>query len=153
MGSFAVEPIAQGEVVIVWAHAIIDVRQAGQARDGQLYVRADGQYIWQPDSWVDLDGYDPAEEWLNHSCDPNVWMDDEVTLAARRDISAGEELTGDYALWELDPAWICPFGCNCGSHLCRHRITGRDWELPELQRRYAGHWHPVIEARIAELAV
>src|SRR5207244_3793535 len=27
----------------------------------------------------------------NHSCDPNLWMSDEVTLAARRTIRVGEE--------------------------------------------------------------
>ena len=40
--------------------------------------------------------------YTNHSCDPNVWMQDEVTLAARRDIAIGEELTIDYAMIEGD---------------------------------------------------
>lgn len=91
-----------------------------------------------------------AEDRLNHSCDPNLWMEDEVTLSARRDIGPGEELTGDYALWEFDPDHICPFECRCGSAHCRGKITGRDWELPELQSRYAGHWHPSIQARITK---
>ena len=34
----------------------------------------------------------------NHSRDPNLWMGDEVTILARRDIDIGEELTIDYAL-------------------------------------------------------
>lgn len=29
----------------------------------------------------------------NHSCDPNMWHTDAYTLATRRDIRAGEELT------------------------------------------------------------
>jgi hypothetical protein len=33
-------------------------------------------------------------------------MTDEVTLVARREIAADEELTADYALWEMDPGWI-----------------------------------------------
>jgi hypothetical protein len=77
-------------------------------------------------------------------------MNDEVTLSARRDIAVGEELTGDYALWELEPEYVCPFDCQCGSSYCRRRITGRDWQSPKLQTRYAGHWHPSIEARIAQ---
>src|SRR5262245_3267290 len=32
----------------------------------------------------------------NHSCDPNVWWVDAYTLAARRDIGVGEEVTNDY---------------------------------------------------------
>jgi SET domain-containing protein len=149
MGSFAIEPISCGETVTVWAHAVIDRPEAAEVSGGELHLRANGQFIWLPESWSNLDGYDTAEERLNHSCDPNVWMDDEVTLSARRDIAVGEELTGDYALWDLDPAHVCPFACRCGSSLCRSRITGRDWELPDLQRRYSGHWHPTIEARIA----
>lgn len=73
---------------------------------------------------------------------------DEVTLVARRLVAAGEELTADYALWELDPEWVSPFRCRCGAAECRGVITGRDWEDPELQRRYAAHFHPVLNARI-----
>lgn len=151
LGAFAVAPIRDGEVVTVWAHTILDGDQAPRVQRGELHRCADGQYVWLPESWGELTGYDPAEDCLNHSCDPNLWMNDEVTLSARRDIAAGEELTGDYALWEFDPEHVCPFECRCGSPHCRHRITGRDWELPELQRRYAGHWHPSIEAHIAKL--
>jgi hypothetical protein len=101
-------------------------------------------------SWLPQDGYDVAEEYLNHSCDPNVWLDDEVTLSARRTIAPGEELTSDYALWELNEDHVSPWLCRCGSRLCRGRFTGQDWRSPELQRRYAGHFHPTIEARIAQ---
>lgn len=146
-GSFALRPIAAGEVVTRWAHAIIDLGEGDRRPEGELYLREDGRYLWLPDSWGDLEGYDEAEEYLNHSCDPNTWLDDEVTVSARRDIAVGEELTADYALWLVDPTYVCPFQCDCARN-CRHRVTGRDWELPELQRRYAGHWHPVIQARI-----
>jgi len=33
----------------------------------------------------------------NHSCDPNLWLAGAYTLAARRPIAAGEEVTSDYA--------------------------------------------------------
>ena len=42
----------------------------------------------------------------NHSCDPNIWMKDAVTLIARRDIQIDEELTADYALWEGDENFV-----------------------------------------------
>jgi hypothetical protein len=44
---------------------------------------------------------------------------------------------------------MCPLECKCGAVECRGRVSDRDWRLPELRVRYAGHWHPVIEARIA----
>jgi len=45
-------------------------------------------------------------------------MADEVTLVTRRPIGAGEELTADYALWEMDENWISQWRCQCGSVHC-----------------------------------
>ncbi len=88
---------------------------------------------------------------LNHSCDPNLWLVDEVTFGARRDIRPGEEVTADYAYWQAEEDLIAAWTCHCGSPLCRGRVTGRDWRLPELQERYRGHFSPFINARIAAL--
>lgn len=90
-------------------------------------------------------------DFMNHSCDPNCWMQDEHTLAARRDIAAGEELTADYVFWKADDSDVARFACRCGSPLCRGRVTGRDWRLPDLQQRYAGHFSPFINERIRKL--
>ena len=87
---------------------------------------------------------------LNHSCDSNLWMADEVTLVARRDIAAGEELTVDYALHTADPDWELDAPCNCGSALCRGTVRGSDWRLAEVQERYRGHFSPFINERIAK---
>ena len=85
---------------------------------------------------------------MNHSCDPNVWMNDEVTLVAMRDITAGEELTADYAMWSTDPSWTLPTPCGCGSRPCRRTVTGSDWKLKDLQERYRRHFSPYINDRI-----
>lgn len=88
---------------------------------------------------------------LNHSCDSNLWMNDEVTMVARRDIAAGEELTIDYALMTSDPTWRLDRPCQCGSPVCRRSVTGDDWRLPEVRRRYAGHFAPFLNVRIHTL--
>ena len=49
----------------------------------------------------------------NHSCDPNTWMQDEVTITARRNIRTNEELTIDYALFVLDDDWRMPVSQDC----------------------------------------
>jgi hypothetical protein len=85
---------------------------------------------------------------MNHSCDGNVWMDDEVTLTARRDIKAKEELTADYALWLNRSDYTMKDGCRCGSPLCRHVITGLDWQKPGIRQRYRSHFSPFINALI-----
>lgn len=40
--------------------------------------------------------------------------------------------------------------CRCGSVRCRDTVTGRDWQLPDLQQRYGKHWVPVLLERIAD---
>ncbi len=77
---------------------------------------------------------------LNHSCDANLWMADEVTLVARTDIAAGEELTVDYALFTTGPVSWIDGPCRCGSPRCRTVPSGDDWMLTEVQQRYRGHF-------------
>lgn len=87
---------------------------------------------------------------FNHSCDANLWMDDEVTVSARRDIAAGEELTIDEALISDDPDFAMG-PCHCGTAVCRRTITGADWRLPDVQQRYEGYFSPFLNRRIERL--
>ena len=90
---------------------------------------------------------DSPDYWLNHSCDPNAWLNDEIRLVARREIERGEEVMADYALWETDSLWeIAP--CRCGQKLCRGKVRGNDWQLKELQVRYRGHFTRYLNEQI-----
>lgn len=71
----------------------------------------------------------PDSDSMNHSCDPSIWMDDEVTISARRDIEPGEEVTADYALWVTNPRHMMITDCHCRSPLCQKTITGDDWKM------------------------
>jgi len=82
----------------------------------------------------------------NHSCDPNLWWDAPYTLTARRDITAGEELTNDYATSTGDEDFVMV--CRCDTSHCRGVVTGKDWSRPELQHRYGDHWVPGLSNRI-----
>lgn len=92
---------------------------------------------------------DEPERFMNHSCDPNTWWADDETMIARRDISAGEELTYDYAMTEI----TIPFTmtCGCGSPLCRHQITHLDYLNPEWQAQY-GDYLPAHTRKAITLA-
>ena len=92
---------------------------------------------------VDLPAGSAAEGPLNHSCDPNCWFEGEQ-LVTRRAISAGEELTYDYATGSTDLSLYC----HCETYRCRQLIAGDDWTIPQLQQRYAGHWAPSIQQLI-----
>jgi hypothetical protein len=82
---------------------------------------------------------------INHSCDPNVGFAGNVVLVAMHDVAAGTELTTDYALFDMSNEVM---SCNCGTPLCRNTVTGRDWQRPALQARYAGYFSTYIERRI-----
>lgn len=83
---------------------------------------------------------------LNHSCEPNLGWAAGDTLIAIRDIAAGEELTVDYATAITDPEFVLM--CHCQTYRCRQVIEGRDWRIPQLQKRYAGHWAPEVQRLI-----
>jgi hypothetical protein len=83
---------------------------------------------------------------LNHCCDPNLGWTDATTLVAIRDIDAGEELTVDYATAITDPGFVMM--CHCETYRCRQVIEGTDWQIPQLQKRYAGHWLPDVQQLI-----
>ena len=83
----------------------------------------------------------------NHGCDPNLWWEGD-RLVTLRDVAAGEELTYDYATGcaggPMTPGEL--LRCNCGSMRCRGLVEADDWRIPELRRRYAGHWSPALRA-------
>jgi hypothetical protein len=130
--------------VTIWPHRIL--RAHDDAPSGNVWPRLDGTRVWVP-----ADNPIAPEAFLNHSCDPNLWLGDEVTLVARRAIACAQELTIDYALFELDPAWVSRWHCRCCAVSCRGSITGRDFQQPDLQARYGQHFHPEVVRRIAGL--
>jgi D-alanine-D-alanine ligase-like ATP-grasp enzyme len=69
---------------------------------------------------------DDPEQWkpINHSCDPNAWLDG-LNLTARRRIAAGEQITMDYATFCNES--LEQFACSCGSPDCRGIIRGTDY--------------------------
>ncbi|MBU3968733.1 SET domain-containing protein-lysine N-methyltransferase [Patescibacteria group bacterium] len=84
---------------------------------------------------------------MNHSCEPNVWMEESFTLVAKRDINIGEEITSDYSIWESE-SYISKWECKCGSKNCRKTIIGKDYLKPELQKEYKNHSIPLINKKI-----
>ncbi len=72
------------------------------------------------------DELDYCWQYLNHSCEPNGYMDTvEMTFRALRDIAPGEEITFNYLTTESEMAE--PFNCICGSASCFEFIQGRNF--------------------------
>ncbi len=150
-GMFARQPIRKGEVVVIVGGQVMTETEFADFQathsfynfiqiDKKLYLVED------PAITRSLNGS------MNHSCDSNTWMDDDVTLVARRDIEAGEELTVDYALFTTQSNWMLDHRCRCGSPDCRRIITGDDWRRKDVQERYHHHFSPFINRRIESLS-
>lgn len=73
---------------------------------------------------------------MNHSCNPNTFLDTSRMLAfAAREIATGEELTFFYPSteWEMS----APFICLCGASNCIHVVAGaRFLPLSTLEHHY-----------------
>ena len=144
-GSVTIEPIVAGEVVAgfggrcVTRHELDLLPPSQQVRSLQI---GDDLYL------AGADEPEPAD-FINHSCDPNCVLDGNVVLVARHHIAVGVELTYDYAT--SDGSDYDEFECACGAANCRGKVTGQDWMLPELQRRYRGAFSPYLAKRIAAL--
>lgn len=86
-----------------------------------------------------------AADFWNHSCDPNCGISGQLKIVAMRDIEPGEEVTFDYAMSESS---VYSIECKCGSTNCRKIITGDDWQIPELQKRYKGYFSDYLAKKI-----
>lgn len=71
---------------------------------------------------------------INHSCNPNLGLKNIREFYALRDISAGEELTFDYAIAEEVLSW--QLDCNCLNENCRKLISGIQVLPLETYNRY-----------------
>ena len=147
-GVFASAAIARGEKLMEFGGERISGERltSGDYRECSVWAIADDTYLALPES----DPEPSLDENLNHSCDPNGWLADEVTLIARRDIAAGEEITLDQGTWNFDdPEYTWDeMDCGCGAATCRKRLTEQDWMRPDLRERYRGHFHPIVQKMI-----
>jgi D-alanine-D-alanine ligase-like ATP-grasp enzyme len=146
-GHYATRPIAAGERIVAFEgtpHTLVTrahVEREWDARDADWFRR----YAWPltDEVWVAW-SRDP-EQWrpINHSCEPNAWLDG-LDVVARLDIAAGAEITLDYATFynELMP----DFECGCGEARCRGTIRGSDL-LADFVERYGDHVSDYVRRR------
>ena len=138
-GLFAKEFIKKGEIIAIKSGHITNLQKFNELD------KTCKQYCLQIESCFFL-GPKTIEEikdnaiFINHSCEPNIGFNGQITYVALRDINAGEELTHDYAMCFTNMDTFSNLKCNCGSKLCRGKITGDDWKLKQLQDSYGNHF-------------
>ncbi len=147
-GSFAVQPIANGETVAAFGgrcipRAVLDELSVND-RVASVQIDDDLFLVARLTALPAIPG-----DTINHSCAPNCGMAGGVLVVAMRNIAVGETLSFDYAM--CTGSNVNEFECRCGAPTCRHRVTGNDWMLPELQIAYRGYFSPFLAKRIASL--
>ena len=148
LGLFAITDITKDEIAAVKGGRIVDrktLREKITPRLGPVEIQIDDDLFIAP---VTDEERDVSMLYSNHSCDPNLGVRGEITFVAMRDIRAGEELTHDWATTDDDDYSL---ECKCGAPNCRKIVTGKDWQRPELQRRYAGYFSAYLARKIAVL--
>lgn len=143
-GLFARHAVSAGEVVAVKGGAIMDAAALALVRDrvSPAEIQIEDDLYIAPRCAEEVEA---SILCLNHSCRPNVGVRGQITFVAMQDIPPGSELTIDYAMIDGDPAERME--CSCGVGECRKVITGNDWRLPALRRRYAGYFSRYIQER------
>jgi hypothetical protein len=108
---------------------------------GEIKVESYGPNYWIGARWFGIDDQtwlstskDSYAYYLNHSCNPNSGLKDQVVVVAMRDIEEGEEITLDYSITEADPYW--KMKCKCGNENCRKIIRSIQFLPEETYRRY-----------------
>lgn len=131
-GMFARVDIAAGTRLIEYRGRRMTHRQADRLYDGSSETGHTFLFTLNDRYIIDANVEGNDARWINHGCEPNceavlVEHDgrdrrlDRVFIEARRDISAGEELTYDYGIvleQRQTPRLKAIWACRCGSPQC-----------------------------------
>ena len=125
-GVFAVQALAEGEVPIEYTGAGISW-QAAQDRHPHDPLQPHHTFYFHVDEdrVIDAKFGGNSSRWINHSCDPNCFADEQdgrIFITALRNIAAGEELNYDYGLIieeRYTPKLKAEYPCWCGAANCR----------------------------------
>ncbi len=117
-GVFADEPIPRGRKVIEYTGERISRRETKRRAERPL------NYLFTLNSYWTVDGAvgGSGAEFINHSCDPNLYakiVKGHILYMSKRAIAPGEELTVDYH-FDKDVERV---PCTCGSPKCRGTIN------------------------------
>lgn len=141
-GSFAVSPILRGELVASFGGYVVkksDLQNFSAERISRSIQVSEDLYLMSGES------PEPGDQ-INHSCNPNCGLMGSTVVVALRNIEVGEEISYDYAM--SDSEAYDEFNCECNSSECRGVVTGKDWMLPELQKKYQGFFSAYLQKRI-----
>jgi SET domain-containing protein len=137
-GLFAKEPIKKDEIVAIKTGHILTLKEFQKLPDElkQYCLQIEDNFFLGPKSKEEIED---NSIFINHSCEPNVGFNGQVTYVALKDIQPGEELTHDYAMcFTID---FHNYKCSCGSKNCRSVVSsGNEWKSEELRKKYGDYF-------------
>lgn len=132
-GLIALEPIRKDT-------AIIDFR------DEELLPAPTRRSV-QIDEKKHVIGREETVGYLNHSCEPNAWVDARgMCVRALSDIEGGEEVTVNYLTTEYE--MHDSFRCDCGSPACYGMIRGFKYLKRDQQLTLKPYLAPYLQAKL-----
>ncbi len=121
-GVFADRPFAEGELVLTFHGPVLE-GEAGRRLSDTV------QIDW--DRYVDPI---PPVKFVNHHCNPNTGLRNDLELHALRPIQEGEEVRFDYSTCMGEEFWTME--CRCDSPRCRGLIRDFAWLPDEVADHY-----------------
>lgn len=139
-GMYANQRIAAGEIIELMEehpHVLVSKRQVlhnWSLQQQQWFAR----YAYPITDEIYVMWSNDPGQWkpINHSCNPNTWLDG-LNLVARRPIAPGEQITIDYGAFRNET--MEEFACSCGASNCRGVIRGNDY-----QQAFIGQYEPYV---------
>lgn len=144
-GLFAKENIEKGETIFIKSGKIVSINESQEYNkrfNSHYSLQITDDFCLCPTSKEEVEN---TVVFINHSCNPNVGIDGQITFVALRNIKSGEELCYDYATAITSDFKL---ECNCKTKECRKIITGNDWKSKELQKKYGNYFALFILKKI-----
>lgn len=85
---------------------------------------------------------------FNHSCDPNVFINDDWMFEAIKDIESREEVLVDYGTVDY---FDYKFECLCKAENCRKNFDGKISGDPEYQKEKSKYFSPYLKSKFSLL--
>jgi len=128
---YAAKKFSKGSVILKFGGEIV----SEEAIKEKLGSRTD--YYLQVSHERYLGPSGEADDYVNHSCNPNsglVFDGRNIILVAIKNIDPDTEITWDYSTSSFNTSW--KMKCSCNDPLCRQEITGFEHLDKKIQAKY-----------------
>lgn len=125
-------------------------------RGGEILVKFEGRIVKEPhkytlqiDEGKHLDASRHLDDFLNHNCEPNCYINfDDLSLRSLHRIKKCEEITFNYLTteWELAE----PFECKCNSKKCFKHIKGFKYLTVKQKKELKPFLSPFLKKKLKE---